>query len=145
MEKTQIEHTKNTVNNINGLKPTEKKIHIPALTRFLSQFIVKKNENKPITNTRIGHKESNIYGGSYSIPDDKYDLFMKLYYNECIKGTTKEYLTETQLKEGPPILVDIDFRYNLNITTHQHTKNHIALLINLLKPKLKHLSLIKMF
>ena len=37
------------------------------------------NTNKEITNTRIGSKEDNIYGGSYSIPQDEYELFLNLY------------------------------------------------------------------
>ena len=42
-------------------------------------FLHQKKYNKEITNTRIGSKDDNIYGGSYSIPTDEYELFLKLF------------------------------------------------------------------
>ena len=104
------------------------------LTMFLSKHSIKKDtkdESKPVTNTRIGNKPANIYGGSYHIPDDEYDTFLRIYYKECIAGNKKEYLTEAQLTENGPLLVDVDFRYNYSVTERKHTKEHITDLITL--------------
>jgi P4 family phage/plasmid primase-like protien len=104
------------------------------LTSFLSKHLIKKgtkSDDKPPTNTRIGCKESNIYGGSYYIPDEEYNQFLKLHYIECIKGKRKEYLTEAQLKEKGPLLIDVDFRYDYSVTERIHTREHISDLIEL--------------
>ena len=104
------------------------------LSTFLSKHHIKKDtkdDSKPPTNTRIGCKESNIYGGSYHIPDDEYDNFLKLYYTECIKGNKKEYLTEAQLKANGPLLIDVDFRYDYSVTERIHTNDHLTDLIEL--------------
>jgi len=104
------------------------------LSIFLSKHHIKKETKDDIktpTNTRIGCKESNIYGGSYYIPDEEYNTFLKLYYIECIKGNRKEYLTEAQLKENGPLLIDVDFRYDYKVTERQHTREHISDLITL--------------
>jgi len=112
------------------------------LSLFLSQHQIKKDSkdnSNPPTNTRIGCKESKIFGGSYHIPDDKYDTFLKLYFKECIKGKKKEYLTEAQLKENGPLLIDIDFRYNYEIMERKHTKEHIVDLITLYLEEFKNI------
>lgn len=111
-----------------------------SLTNFLIQHSIKKDEKgdaKPVTNTRIGDKTANIYGGSYHIPEEEYETFLKLYYKECIKGNKKEYLTEAQLKENGPILVDVDFRYDYSVTERIHTREHITDLITLYLEELK--------
>ena len=64
-----------------------------------------------ITNTRIGNTELEIYGGKYSIPDNKYKEFLQLYYREVFVKNQPEYLTETQLEKGA-ILIDVDLRHD---------------------------------
>lgn len=112
------------------------------LTQFLYNHSIKKEDkddpSKPVTNTRIGStKPVNIFGGSYHIPDDEYDNFLRIYFNECIVGGRKEYLTETQLKENGPILVDVDFRYDYSVTERIHTEGHIEDLITLYLDEIK--------
>ena len=75
------------------------------------------------THTRIGDKALKIYGGSYSISDNK--KFIDTYYDQVFVKGSKEYLTEKQLIENGPILVDIDLRYEHSITKRQHTEEHI--------------------
>jgi len=75
------------------------------------------------THTRIGEKSLKIYGGSYSIRDNK--KFIDAYYEKVFVKHEKEYLTEKQLIEDGPILVDIDLRYDHSITKRQHTQEHI--------------------
>ena len=78
-----------------------------------------------ITHTRIGDRNSNIYGGAYSIAENEIDQFYELYTKVVIEGNYKEYLTEKQLQEKGPIVLDLDFRYPVTTTLRQHTKEHI--------------------
>ena len=57
-----------------------------GFTDFMMKHLIKKGDpaNKPITNTRIGDKESQIYGGSYSIPDNEYQAFLQLYAKDIL-------------------------------------------------------------
>ena len=52
------------------------------LNDFMSKHSVSKNPNQTgnITHTRIGNKDLNVYGGSYSIPPSELSEFYKLYY-----------------------------------------------------------------
>ena len=53
------------------------------LTEFLIKSLIKQDDKVklPITNTRIGDKDLNIFGGSYHIPDNKYETFLNIYYH----------------------------------------------------------------
>jgi hypothetical protein len=107
----------------------------------LSEFLAKhnaKNENGNVglTHTRIPSKELNIYGGSYIIPKEELKTFWKLYHAHVFINNKKEYLTEKQLEIGP-ILVDFDFRYDYNVSTRRHTKEHIQDIIILYLEVLK--------
>ena len=101
-----------------------------ALTEFLKNHQVKKESNEIITNTRIGDKNS-IYGGSYHINEIDYTSFLELYFRDIVLSGKKEYITEKQLLDDGPILIDIDLRYNETIKTRQHNKEHIIQLIHL--------------
>ena len=100
---------------------------------FLSKHFNQKNTNttnpKPTTNTRIRDDKLNIRGGSYTIPDEEYELFLKLYAEDVIINKKKEYLTEKQLINDGPLLVDIDFRYDYDIDEKQHTFDDIIEII----------------
>ena len=78
------------------------------------------------THTRIGDDTSGIHGGAYSIPDDMYDEFMRLYYNDVVVKNKPEYLTEKQLTNGDsPIAVDIDLHFSLDIEGRVYTQDHL--------------------
>ena len=62
------------------------------------------------THTRIGDRDKNIYGGVYNIVNT--DEFYKKYHDNVFKKGRSEYLTERQLIEDGPVLIDIDFRFN---------------------------------
>ena len=83
----------------------------------------------PYTHTRIGDKESKIYGGLYSINNQ--EEFIENYYNHVFINGNKEYLTEKQLIENGPLVIDIDMRYSPEVTKKQHTKDHIVDLIDI--------------
>jgi P4 family phage/plasmid primase-like protien len=89
------------------------------------------------THTRIGDKALNIYGGSYKINDSEWKNYMELYYQNVFVGGHPEYLTEKQLIENGPILIDIDLRYDTAITSKQHTKDHIIDAVMLYAEKIK--------
>ena len=110
---------------------------------FLAKHTVQKNENMPnnknFTNTRIGDKTSNIYGGTYYIPDAEYSTFLKLYYRDIIVPQKKEYLTEKQRDADGPILVDLDFRHKYETDERQYTKEHIEDLVDAYLDELKNI------
>jgi P4 family phage/plasmid primase-like protien len=79
------------------------------------------------THTRIPskNKASGIYGGSYHISDEEWPEFMAKYYDNVFVKGNNEYLTEKQLNNNGPILIDLDFHYKKNINKRQHTEDHI--------------------
>jgi len=94
----------------------------------------KSNKGESSTNTRIGDRELNIYGGCYNINYN--DEFWDAYHNHIILNNNYEYLTEKQLIDDGPLLVDIDLRYANNIKKRQHDKSHIIDLLVLYLNKL---------
>ena len=103
-----------------------------SLQQYLNLNRAEKGET--ITNTRIGSKDLNIYGGSYNI--EKYEEFLKIYYNSVIKEKNEEFLTEKQLIEEGGLLVDVDLRYNSDVKTRQHDNNMVMDLLLLYANKL---------
>ena len=106
----------------------------PSQFKDLNEFLAKhsaKNEPKTgdtisFTHTRIPDKENNIYAGAYIIPKEELSVFYSLYYDSIFNKKRKEYLTEKQLETGGPMAVDFDFRYNYDVTSRQHTREHVS-------------------
>jgi len=90
---------------------------------LLRSYNAEKGET--FTHTRIGDKNHNVYAGSYNIPNSELKTFMQQYYTNVFVNGKKEYLTEKQLIEDGPILIDIDMRYDTTVKTKQHTVEHI--------------------
>jgi P4 family phage/plasmid primase-like protien len=115
--------------------------HYNDLTDFLIKHIVKKNDDgtydKEITHTRIPKKELNIYGGKYNISKEELPLFYRLYYENVFVKNRKEYLTEKQLGNSGPLLLDFDFHYEYSVTKRIHTLEHIQDIICLYLEELK--------
>jgi P4 family phage/plasmid primase-like protien len=118
------------------------------LSDFLSKHSVNNRiagagNQKTITHTRIGSKELNVYAGAFSIDKEELPIFRRLYYEHVFVKGRKEYLTETQitsLQDGNgPILVDLDFRYDYDVTKRLHTSEHIQDLVQLYLEELKEL------
>lgn len=98
------------------------------LSEFLKAHLVKDKIETPPTNTRIGDKDTNIYGGSYFIRDSEYKHFLDLYSKDVFVNNKKEYITERQLDTGA-LLVDIDFRFSYEIDKRLYTCEQIDNLI----------------
>ena len=107
---------------------------------FIKKHLIRKNEGNPtkdITNTRIGSKDDKIYGGAYEISNTEYKLFLDLYSKDILGENKKEYLTEKQLTDDGPLLVDIDLRHDLDVDERQYTKEHIEDMIDIYLETLK--------
>ena len=87
------------------------------------------SKSSPFTHTRIGDKSLKIYGGSYSIDEEVYDTFMDKYYKKVFVEGKPEYMTEKQLVENGPLLVDIDIHYEPTVTERLHNEDYIMDLI----------------
>jgi hypothetical protein len=106
--------------------------HFKDLNEFLAKHSAKNPDgNKPgesisFTHTRIPDKDMNIYAGAYVIPKEELSVFYNLYYESIFVKKRKEYLTEKQLEIGGPMAVDFDFRYNYDVNSRQHNREHIS-------------------
>jgi P4 family phage/plasmid primase-like protien len=101
----------------------------PRLELFLNSHKKEKESNLSATNTRISCPQHGIYGATYHIPDNEYDDFLKLVYEEIIAKNKNDYFTESQLPSDGPILVDLDFRYPYECEERYYNKDHIDDLI----------------
>jgi P4 family phage/plasmid primase-like protien len=114
----------------NTNKPPTKKIVRNQLDEFLFKHLKKKETDEQPTNTRIGDKELNIFGGSYVIPPNEYKQFLDIYYTEVFEKKKMEYLTEKQLENGGPILVDVDLRFPLDVPGRVYKPDNIQDLVD---------------
>lgn len=107
------------------------------LSGFLKTHYVKKNEK--YTHTRMKDEKQKITGGSYNIPYGK-DLqdFYKIYYDFVFTKRQKEYITERQnTDDDSPILIDLDFRYNTDVSCRLHNQEFIEDLRDLYLEKIQ--------
>jgi len=94
--------------------------------KSFNDFLIKHRttDKENITHTRIGNGD-NILPGKYCIPDDKLDIFYKLYHRHVFVQEKSEYLTEKQNKTNNPILIDLDFRYDPSVKYRLHNEEYI--------------------
>ena len=96
----------------------------PTFKDYLkNHYITNAEKDKAHTHLRIADKKLNIYGGKYSISNVK--EFRTKYYEQVWGKKQPEYLTEKQLVENGPILIDLDLRYHPSINERLHNENHI--------------------
>lgn len=99
-----------------------------ATYKNLNDFLSKhkaKELNKESTHTRIKSEEHNVYGGSYHIDKCELSTYYSLYYEHVFQRNNLEHLTEKQLQDSGPILIDLDFKYSPEIKRRQHEGEHI--------------------
>jgi len=104
-----------------------------TLGQFLSSHTVRKGApgtGGSSTHTRIPNSAEGIPGGSYSIPDEEYDNFMRLYHNHVILGDSTEHLTEKQVTTGKgPLVVDLDLHFPLEMIQRVFTDEDVQNLV----------------
>ena len=88
------------------------------------------------THTRIGSKQLNVYGGSYSVGMAEMETFWKLYHEHVFVKGKQEFLTERQLPDNGPILVDVDMRFSTDVDSRKYTIEHVTDLVMLYIEKL---------
>lgn len=89
---------------------------------FLDDHIVEKG--KVHTHTSMGKPY-----GSYFIKPTELDTFYHLY-EEAIFNNHELHITERR-EEIAPIIIDLDFKYELDTNERKHNKQHIVKIINL--------------
>ena len=97
----------------------------------------KKNPNISSTHTRIPDKDLNIYAGAYYIDDETNKEFKDAYCDKVFTHGHQEFLTEAQLPKAGPILIDLDFRYKVDIEERQHSSEHLSDLVELYLQQLR--------
>lgn len=97
---------------------------------FMYKHQLGSDDTREITNTRIT-------GGKYHIPDEEYQTFLNLYFNDIVSKKANEFLTEKQREKDGPIVVDVDLRYDISVTEKLYKKTHIDDLIYLYLKELK--------
>ena len=106
--------------------------------QYMKQFYIKKGDPSSaglsFTHTRIPSVEHGVTGGTFCITPEKLPVQFQLMLidsQNVITNRRHEYLTEKQLQNGGPILVDLDFRYGPHIDARQHTNEDIENIIGL--------------
>lgn len=118
---------------IKGKEPTKRKLVAKKSSKEFTQFQInhcrKKDDPREITNTKIGNQKHGILGGSYHIPQNEYNQFLDIYYNEVLAQGGKEHFTEKQLEKGP-ILVDVDLRFDGSVQERLLSEDHVIDLVD---------------
>ena len=89
---------------------------------FIGAHSLSKDDEREITNT-------SIVGGRFHIPDNEYEQFLDMYYQDIVKPGNTEHLTEKQMTSEGPIAIDIDLRYKYDVKERQHNADFIHSLI----------------
>jgi len=105
-----------------------------TLGGYIQNKIYVKDSGNKITHTKIGSKEHNIFGASYTINNN--DEFLSCYFKQLKLGGDF-YFTEKQLdSDNRMLVVDLDFRYDSTIKTRQYNEETIKDIINLYAEKI---------
>jgi hypothetical protein len=105
---------------------------------YLNKHTIRGEINDEITNTRIGDKTLQIFGGKYHFNAEDYKKFISsLYLPTIILSNKEEFLTEKQLPSGGALVLDLDFRFDYTqqsrIITADHLENLIIAIADTLK------------
>jgi len=96
-----------------------------SLEKFISAHVIPKDSNLELTHTELGK----IVKRRISIPNEEYDLFMRLYYKDVIKPNRKHNIVERQRihknQNSGIFLLDIDLQFLATHTERQYNVNHI--------------------
>ena len=93
-------------------------------THGLDAFLLARRAGKgaPHTHTRIGDAKRQVHGGAYCVAEDDERLLLDRHYQKAFVKGQPEHLTEKQLVDDGPLLVDLDFRYAKGTKEKQHAE-----------------------
>lgn len=101
------------------------------LESFLKSYTIKSDEDKPITHTEFGKFAKR----KFSIEDDVYEQFIKLYYDHIIKLNKNHNLIERQLcyknENTGPLLLDVDLQFSIEHSSRQYNQEHYETVIDI--------------
>lgn len=113
------------------------------LENFLKQYKYDKTlvDGPKCTNTKF----KTDFGGSWSIPHEKYEQFLELYYNAVFtsgkfngaKVHYTEYQADCVNRVGFPLCFDIDLKFPSSITERSMGRTHIEAVLNTIIDVLK--------
>ena len=97
------------------------------LDSYLNNHRFVKGNSEKLTHQRYANEQIKLKGGVFTIiGGEKINQFNSLYINEVIEGGKDAYLIERQLDDGTgPICVDIDLRFDADITERLYTDDFI--------------------
>ena len=98
------------------------------LDQYLKSFITK--DKSAANYIKIGDPSLDIFGNKYHISKESIKAFYENYKQHVFENKKEAYLVERQLDNGK-IAIDLDFRYNPEITEKQHSHHHISDFIEL--------------
>lgn len=136
--KEAAEPVKRQTKTVVAVAPAPAPLKRDEYALFMKEHTLNKKDNQSQvqspsqspTNTRIGNTELKIYGASYMIPQEKYEHFLDLYFKEVFQNKKEEYITEKQLDDDGPLLVDIDLRFSLDQKERFYSIEHTEDLID---------------
>ena len=102
-----------------------------SLREFLEEHKCRGSSGTNSTHTRIPDRDLNIYAGAYIINEEDKEDFKTVYCDKVFINKQQEFLTEAQLPTTGPILIDLDFRYTIDVDERQHNADHISDLVEL--------------
>lgn len=108
-------------------------------SQVLTEARVIGSDVKP-SHTRMPNKDGNKpkdKGGKYFIKPEIESEFYHHYFSEVVQNGDHEYLTEKQLGEGGPVVVDLDLRFDPEIKERQHDEEQIQDIISIYLDVLK--------
>ena len=93
-----------------------------SLIHFLAEHTVGNNEC---------YTHTSMTNGKYNINEKEIDIFYKLYEKACLNNTPL-YITErTKDLDYGPIIIDLDFKYDIEVENRQHTETHINQIVKI--------------
>jgi len=102
------------------------------LKQFLKDHENKSKESREFTHTSMGKPFT-----KYNISDEENELFLE-YYENAIKNGENYHITEKH-KDVSPILIDFDFKFDLQYSERQYNENHIIEIIKLYNTEIKNI------
>lgn len=104
---------------------TESNVATKKFTKFFNKYKIEDDTDQIITHTCCGPPF-----GKYSIPNSKLSKFYKLYANSLTDSDKQMHITEKRT-EASPLVIDLDFKQDLNHTKRYYTDENIKKVIAL--------------